>query len=527
MSTQTATLSSHDELSFPSQSVPHAHPDRLASVARLFGLPAAPIATCRVLELGCGAGGNLIPMADRLPQATFVGIDSSQRQIETGRQAIADLGLTNIELKHQDLADVDASLGQFDYVICHGVFSSITAELQDKVLAIAKSHLAPRGVAYFSYNTYPGWHQRNVLRELAWNRTPADRPPNERAARARELFGFFSRTLAGDPSPAARLLRDEIDLVLAQNDSYLFQEFLASESQPIYFHEFASRAAANGLQYLGETAPPLMFPSNFGQLIEDQLMGIGGDVISIEQHMDLLRNRGERQTLLCHDDIVLTRFLSSASLEGLHLCGRIHPESVACDIRSHEVERFVTASNSVIATPSPVVKTALFQLGSLWPQSIVFGDLVDRVADYLGTPGQRFEVSAQERRNLGDNLVQCMAMGLIDLHSDDDAFVTHISESPRASGLGRAQARSTNMVTNRRHESVTLDEVTQNLLPYLDGQHDRGALLQELSTAVSEGRLSILVNGLPATRGEAVSDILRKSLDDSLLLLASNALLIA
>jgi methyltransferase-like protein len=243
--------------------------------------------------------------------------------------------------------------------------------------------------------------------------------------------------------------------------------------------------------------------------------------------MDLLRNRGFRQTLLCHDDVPLTRFLSSASLEGLHLCGRIHPESVACDVRSHEVERFVTASNSVVATPSPVFKTALFQLGSLWPRSIVFGDLVARVANYLGAAGHPVEISAQERRNLGDNLVQCMAMGLINLHSDDDAFVTHISEFPRASSLSCVQAGYTDIVTNRRHKPVKLDEVTQNLLPYLDGKHDRAALLEELSTAVSEGRLSILVNGLPATRGEAVTDILRKSLEDSLLLLASNALLIA
>lgn len=527
MSTQTASLNSYDELPFPSQPLPHTHPDRLASVARLFGLQAPSIATCRVLELGCGAGGNLIPMADRLPRATFVGIDYSQRQIETGRQAIASLGLKNIELKHQDIADFDASLGQFDYVICHGVFSWVTADLQEKVLAIAKAHLVPHGVAYISYNTYPGWHQRNVLRELAWNRTPADRPPAERAARARELFQFFSHALAGDPSPAARLLKGEIDLVLPHDDAYLFHDYLENENQPLYFHEFVARAAVHGLQYLGEAAPMLMFAANFGQVVEDQLMSIGGDVISIEQHMDLLRNRGFRQTLLCHDDVTLTRFLSSASLEGLHLCGRIHPESVACDVRSHEVERFVTASNSVIASPAPVVKTALFQLGSLWPRSIAFGDLVARVAEYLGTAGQPFEISAQERRNLGDNLVQCMAMGLINLHSEDDAFVTHISEFPRASSLACVQAGYTDKVTNRRHKPVKLDEVTQNLLPYLDGKHDRAALLQELSTAVSEGRLSILVNGLPATRGEAVTGILRKSLEDSLLLLAANALLIA
>jgi SAM-dependent methyltransferase len=465
-------------------------------------------------------------MADRLPRATFVGIDNSQVQIEAGRQAIAELGLKNIQLRQQDIAQLDDSLGQFDYVICHGVYSWISPDLQEKLLAAVKAHLAPRGVAYISYNTYPGWHQRDVLRELAAGRTPADRPASERIARARELFQFFSQVLVADPSPAGQLLKKEIDLVLPQGDSYVFHEYLESDNRPLYFHEFAERTSSHGLQYLGEAAPMLMFAANFGQVVEDQLMSVGSDVISIEQHMDLLRNRAFRQTLLCHDDVTLTRFLSAASLEGLRLCGRTHPESVACDVRSNEVERFVTAGNSVIATPSPVVKTALFQLGSLWPASIGFGELVERVAQYLSTPSRPFEVSALERRNLGDNLVQCIAMGLIQLHSDEDAFVTHISEFPRASTLASVQSLKSETVINRRHKPVKLDQVTQNLLPYLDGKHDRAALLQELSTAVSEGRLSILVNGLPATRGEAVTDILRKSLDDSLLLLASNALLI-
>jgi tRNA G46 methylase TrmB len=55
------------------------HPDRLASVARLFGMDAAPIASCRVLEIGCGDGGNLIPMAYYLPGGCFTGIDLASR----------------------------------------------------------------------------------------------------------------------------------------------------------------------------------------------------------------------------------------------------------------------------------------------------------------------------------------------------------------------------------------------------------------------------------------------------------------
>ena len=57
----------------PYESGPHypTHPDCLASVATLMGMAPADVSTARVLELGCGNGGNLIPMASVLPQARF------------------------------------------------------------------------------------------------------------------------------------------------------------------------------------------------------------------------------------------------------------------------------------------------------------------------------------------------------------------------------------------------------------------------------------------------------------------------
>ena len=34
------------------------------------------------------------------------------------------------------------------------------------VLEICQRHLAPNGVAYISYNTYPGWHIRGIARDI-------------------------------------------------------------------------------------------------------------------------------------------------------------------------------------------------------------------------------------------------------------------------------------------------------------------------------------------------------------------------
>src|SRR5439155_909713 len=67
----------YDEVPYESRAFTETHPDRLATVATLFGLKPPPVEKCRVLELGCADGTNLIPMAIGLPEGTFVGVDLS------------------------------------------------------------------------------------------------------------------------------------------------------------------------------------------------------------------------------------------------------------------------------------------------------------------------------------------------------------------------------------------------------------------------------------------------------------------
>ncbi|MFV9645334.1 MAG: methyltransferase domain-containing protein, partial [Desulfobacterales bacterium] len=146
---------SYDEIPYESQPFPQSHLDRLATLGHLFGLSPAPVTQCRVLELGCASGGNLIPMAFYLPDSEFVGIDLSRRQIKSGHKSIQDLELQNISLRHASILNVEKAWGVFDYIICHGVYSWVTREVQEKILEICSSNLAAQGIAYVSYNTYP------------------------------------------------------------------------------------------------------------------------------------------------------------------------------------------------------------------------------------------------------------------------------------------------------------------------------------------------------------------------------------
>ena len=94
----------------------------------------APVERSRVLELGCGRGGNVIPMALALPEAHFCGIDLSSRQVDEARELARSVGVTNLELRSMSFEDIEDSFGPFDYVICHGVYSWVPREIQESLL---------------------------------------------------------------------------------------------------------------------------------------------------------------------------------------------------------------------------------------------------------------------------------------------------------------------------------------------------------------------------------------------------------
>jgi SAM-dependent methyltransferase len=190
----------YDAIPYPSNPFRQTRPERLAAVAKLFGLEAPPAENCRVLEIGCSMGGNLIAMAQDLPGSRFVGIDASSRQIADGWKMIDRLGLKNIELKHIDILDVPGDFGEFDYIVSHGVYSWVPARVQNKMLEICQRSLAPRGVVYISYNTYPGWHIRGIVRDMMVYRGTQFAEPQARLAQAKGLVAF----VAGRPRAPTR-----------------------------------------------------------------------------------------------------------------------------------------------------------------------------------------------------------------------------------------------------------------------------------------------------------------------------------
>ena len=124
----------YDDVLYESRPFAQCHPARMRGMAQLFGLAAPPLAKARVLELGCTHGGNLLPLAMRYPDASFVGADLSRVQVELANKAKEELGARNVTFRQADIREMAKESEQYDYIIAHGVYSWVPLDVQDALL---------------------------------------------------------------------------------------------------------------------------------------------------------------------------------------------------------------------------------------------------------------------------------------------------------------------------------------------------------------------------------------------------------
>src|SRR5574341_1083108 len=369
----------YDAIPYPSNPFRQTRPERLAAVAKLFGLDAPAAESCRVLEIGCSMGGNLLVMAQDYPRSQFVGIDASSRQIAEGWKTVQQLGLKNLQLRHLDVLEAGDDLGRFDYIISHGVFSWVPARVQQKMLEICQRSLAPNGVAYISYNTYPGWHIRGVVRDMMFYRSAHFADPQTSLAQAKAMVEFVAQASRGADTPYQRLLQSELKHIGQMEDYYLQHEHLEEHNQPLYFHEFARRLAVNGLQYLGDADFSTMVSSNFSPEVAKTLQELGAhDIVQMEQYMDFVRCRYFRKTLICRSGVRLNRTLTPHVVKDLLLASDAKPATPAWALEPAQTMSFEAAGGYKISCKAPLTKIALRTLKSEWPMPVAFPELLAR-----------------------------------------------------------------------------------------------------------------------------------------------------
>jgi len=472
----------YDAIPYPSNPFRQTRPERLAAVAKLFGMEAPPAERCRVLELGCSMGGNLLVMAQDHPGSQFVGIDASSRQIADGWKTVEQLGLKNLQLKHLDVLDVTEELGQFDYIISHGVFSWVPARVQNKMLEICQRQLAPNGIGYISYNTYPGWHIRGIVRDMMFYRGAQFADPAARLAQAKGLVHFVAQATKGADTPYQRLLQSELKHMGQMEDYYLHHEHLEENNQPLYFHEFARKLSVNGLQYLGDAEFSTMVSSNFSGEVAKTLHELGAhDIIQMEQYMDFVRCRYFRKSLICRSGVQLNRTVTPAVVRDLLLSSDAAP--VAAKKASPgeapvDTETFHTASGYSVNCRSPLTKAALRDLHAKWPMPVAFKDLVA----HCGADEKGAEFLAGE-------MLTCMAAGVVEWRLTPVRFTTEVGKTPATTPLARLEAQRGYKITNLRGESIVLDELHRQTVRQLDGKRDLAQVTEALMASLERGDL--------------------------------------
>lgn len=521
--------SSYDVVPYPSHPFRQTHPDKLYTVAKLFGLEAAMPEKARVLEIGCASGGNIIPMADQLPDAEITGVELAKGQADVAVETVSRLGLENITVIQGDISTLDDELQEYDYIICHGVYSWVPPEIQDRILAVCQQNLAPNGVAFISYNTYPGWHFRGMIRDMMVFHDNEKMPPNDRVTQARALLTFLSESVNSESSAYGMMLKSELELLRKQADGYIFHEHLEAHNLPCYFHEFMDRATSKHLQYLGDSSISTMWIGNFPAKVAETLQRIAPDIIQREQYTDFVRNRPFRQSLLCHQNVQLNRTLNSSKLLDSYISGRFVPEDEQNNV---DLNPNVTVSfqepgtQRKISTSDPLTKAVLVHLSNAWPASLTFQDLFQTARLSIGS--NQIEMSERvekSRADLATQMLKLFVSGMVDVKYAPDRFSTAISQHPKVSAVARDQSTRDARLTNQRHEVIVVDDFIRQICHLTDGTRDREALIEYTRELVDQGKLVIHRN--PDASNEDLMRLLTSAVDQALQKMAKQALLVS
>jgi methyltransferase-like protein len=426
-------------------------------------------------------------MALALPEASFVGLDLSQVQVNQGQQLIAELGLTNIQLQALDILSVDRSIGSFDYILAHGVYSWVPTPVQDKILAICAELLSPAGVAYVSYNTLPGWRMRGLVRDAMRYHVMQFPEPVERVGQARAILDFLTQAVSAKGDAYAMLLKSELETLKGAPDYYILHEHLEDINEPVYFHEFTEKAATHKLQYLAEADLTTMFASNFPEEINHILERIASDVIRQEQYMDFLNNRGFRQTLLVHAHAKINRTLTPERVKSLWISAALKPENTSPELTSQKMEVFHGAQGKTLTTVNPVTKAAILILDQRWPEALSFEDLSKESSALLAQSGEvPSQVMDSIESVLSSDILRCAVAGLFELHAGPMLCSSRPQENPKVSSLVRWQAaHGQTTITTLRHEVLHVDALGMAFLSLLDGTRDKATLCQDYAKKIS------------------------------------------
>ena len=511
------TTFSYDEVPYPSFTFPQTHPDRLATIATFYGIDSASPQNCRVLELGCGDGTNLASMAYALPSSRFVGIDLSEVHIDDAKLTAETLGLKNIDFRQEDVMKLDtAELGQFDYIIAHGLYSWVPDFVRESILQIYKACLAPNGIGYISYNAYPGCHIRDMTRGMMRFHAKNTLDPLEKVEQGKSILRFVAEAAEND-SIYQTMLKLELGQIEERSVQNVFHDDFADINQPFYFHEFVDQISENGLQYLAEADPISLNTTDLPPESLRSFEALGNDLIKREQYIDFVRCRRFRSSLICRTSLKPDRNPHPSVLKRLRVASHVESAGSLENLSDPVPLRFIGPNEASLEINHPLTKASLVYLKNTWSRSTAFPELIEE-ARYLLSEFDDSSIDAESERTAA-YLIQLYGAGFVKFHRHTPEFAIEASEFPIASAFARWQ------VSNGSKSVTTLSglnlepefEAVRTLISLLDGTRDRTALFNEMKDMFD----------VPSDQRAAFEANLPEMIESNLAKLAESGLLVA
>jgi ubiquinone/menaquinone biosynthesis C-methylase UbiE/methyltransferase-like protein len=458
--------------------------------------PDSSLQNSHCVELGCGDGANLLPLAFYNPDSAFVGIDSSRTEIDRARVASRCLGLENIHFVLRDVRDLKPTdVAPFDYVIAHGLYSWVPEDARDAILSFCRENLAPTGLAYISYNAQPGWAIRRLVREtLLRDRSVREAAVQDKAQKAIDLAARLLEDLPSRDYAHAVLLAEELERVRDGRPSYVFHEYLTEVNEGFWFRDFVERAQRYDLDYVAD-AQFCRWEGHVPAELKDALARRDLDPIEQEETADLLGDRYFRASILCRSDAPRASISQQELLEEIHIATSLSAESDPFDLTEGVVERFAgtgfTPNNEPEVTlNASITKAAIVLLSSRWPSGMRLQALFDQAANLLETHG--CEVQRGAREQLSEELVTLFEAGQVDFRLKEPVYSAERSEYPQAHALARFEAEHREALTTPYHVPIPFEPEALALVPAMDGSRPRAELQQAFGQELVDQTVSVM-----------------------------------
>jgi len=450
-------MNEYDLLQYKSYPFAHATAANMFALAKFLGHNSPDFKTARVLEVGCASGGNIISQAYDYPDSTFCGIDYSKTQIEDGRKTLAKLKLDNIELLYQSISEFKAADLEFDYIICHGVFSWVDEATQHDLLKLCQKKLSKNGIVYISYNTKPGWNAVQTVRDMMRFHSRKEVSPQSRIESSRKFLNQIERLNRGKQNAYSQFLKEELIKVSKSEDYYFYHEYLEKDNTAFYFKDLVEKVNSFGFDYLSETELKTSYMGSYPKDVQDSFKGIT-DKIELEQSLDYVRNRRFRSSLFIKSKNALNIMKKPNRMEEFYFTTKLKME------RSEKGLIF-TMGNVTIANAPKTTNEALAILVKRFQKPLFFGQWVTMVSEKLG----KDKVSVSEFIIKEMNLERLINLGIVGLHSDEKLATLDIQNKPKGYEVARQLAMTSKKVTNAYHQVVELSEKDRQFFSCLEG----------------------------------------------------------